>query len=162
MIMMNSRSKGLDSLLNEETKILIIGTFPGETSRKQNQYYADSRNQFWNLMSYVLGVDLNKLEYENRINILQKSKIGLWDTVESCEIVGSSDKNIHNEEYNDFSHLTQIKKIICNGKTVEEKCNKHCNVPNGVKVVRVLSSSSANNGSVGRPEDWKEAINFRL
>ncbi|WP_440953769.1 DNA-deoxyinosine glycosylase [Methanococcoides sp. FTZ1] len=139
-----------------------MGTFPGEKSRNQKQYYADSRNQFWNLMSYVLGIDLKEMEYEDRINILKKHKIGLWDTIESCEIVGSLDKNICNPHYNDFSHLSQIKKIVCNGGKVEEICKEHCTVPDGVQVVRVLSSSSANNGVVGRSEDWKEAIKVLL
>ncbi|ABE51929.1 DNA-deoxyinosine glycosylase [Methanococcoides burtonii] len=160
--MVSLRSKGLDQIVNEETEILITGTFPSEKSRNQKQYYADSRNQFWNLMSFVLGIDLKKIEYNNRVSILKKHKIGLWDTIESCEIGGSSDKNICNPQYNDFSHLTQIKKIVCNGGKVEETCNKHCNVLDGVQVVRVLSSSSANNGAIGRPEEWKEAINILL
>jgi len=161
--MMSQRIKGLNPIINSNTEILIIGTFPGEKSRERNQYYAGSQNQFWNIMSDVLNTDLVNLEYKNRINILQECKIGLWDAIESCEIKGSLDKNIKKPEYNDFSHLIRIKKIICNGKAVEEKYIKYCQKPNSVKVLRVPSSSSANNGSIGRLEQWREKItdNFK-
>lgn len=155
---MIQRVKGLDPIIYANTEILIIGTFPGEKSRDQNQYYYDSRNQFWNIMRDVLNIDFLNLEYKNRINILQGCKIGLWDAIESCEIEGGLDKNIKKPEYNDFSHLTQIKKIICNGKAAETEYKKHCKVLNNVEVLRVPSSSSANNGSIGRSEQWKNAI----
>lgn len=155
---MSQRTKGLDPIINDNTEILILGTFPGEKSRDQKQYYADSRNQFWNLISNALDVDFKKKDYQNKIKILQEHKIGLWDAIESCEIKGSLDKNIYNPEFNDFSHIKQIKKIICNGKEVKEKYLKYCKVPNDVVVAVNLSSSSANNGAIGRSEQWKNAI----
>ena len=155
---MIQRIKGLDPIIYDNTEILIIGTFPGKKSRDQNQYYYDSRNQFWNIMRDVLNTDFLNLEYKNRINILQECKIGLWDAIESCEMEGSLDKNIKKPEYNDFSHLTQVKKIICNGKAAEKKYKKHCKVLNNVEVLRVPSSSFANNGSIGRSEQWTNAI----
>lgn len=155
---MSQRTKGLDPIIYDNTEIVIIGTFPGKKSRDENQYYYDSRNQFWNIMSDVLNTNFLNLEYKNRINILQEYKIGLWDAIESCEIEGSLDKNIKKPEYNDFSHLTQIKKIVCNGKKVEEKYLKHCKIPKSAVIERVLSSSSANNASIGRSEQWKKAI----
>ncbi|SDG15777.1 G/U mismatch-specific uracil-DNA glycosylase [Methanolobus vulcani] len=155
---MSQRTKGLDPIIYDNTEILIIGTFPGKKSRDENQYYYDSRNQFWNIMSDVLNTDFLNLEYNDRINILQEYKIGLWDDIESCEIEGSLDKNIKEPEYNDFSHFTQVKKIICNGKAAEENYNKNDKKLTDVKVLRVPSSSSANNGSIGRFEQWKNAI----
>lgn len=155
---MSKRIKGLNPIIYDNTEILIIGTFPSEKSRDKNQYYYDSRNQFWNIMSDVLNTDFLNLEYNDRINILQEYKIGLWDAIESCEIEGSLDKNIKEPEYNDFSHFTQVKKIICNGKAAEENYNKNDKKLTDVEVLRVPSSSSANNGSIGRFEQWKNAI----
>jgi TDG/mug DNA glycosylase family protein len=159
---MSQRTKGLGPIIYENTEILIIGTFPGEKSRNENQYYYDSRNQFWNIMSDVLNTEFLNLEYNDRINILQEYKIGLWDVIDSCEIGGSLDKNIKKPEYNDFSHLIQVKKIICNGKAAEEICKKHCQTLTNVGVLRVPSSSSANNGSTDRSEQWKNAIIGKL
>ncbi|ETA69403.1 G:T/U mismatch-specific DNA glycosylase [Methanolobus tindarius DSM 2278] len=159
---MSQRNKGLEPIINDNTEILILGTFPGEKSRDKNQYYYDSRNQFWNIMCDVLNTSFLNLEYSNRIHILQECKIGLWDIIESCEIEGSLDKNIKNPEYNDFSHLTQIKKIICNGKATENKYKEHCKILYNVEVLRVPSSSSANNGSIGRSEQWKNSINSQV
>ena len=67
----------MEPTLNEETEILIVGTFPGKKSRELNQYYTDSRNQFWKLMSNVLDANLLELDYKDRIEILLKYKIGI-------------------------------------------------------------------------------------
>lgn len=150
----------MEPILNEETKILIVGTFPGRKSRELNQYYADSRNQFWKLMGDALDVNFKDLDYNNRIEILHKHKIGLWDTIKSCKINGSSDRNIRDEECNDFSYLIHIKKIICNGKEAEEKYIKCCNVPENIEIVRVPSSSTMNPVTfLNKSEKWKEAMN---
>ncbi|MEZ5335732.1 MAG: DNA-deoxyinosine glycosylase [Methanolobus sp.] len=109
---------------------------------RKNQYYANPRNQFWKLMSSVLNVNLESLEYAIKIETLLQHKIGLWDTLKSCDIKGSSDRSICNEEYNDFSNLSNVKKIICNGKKAE-KYLKHCNVPDYIVIVGVSSSSPA-------------------
>ena len=149
----------MEPILNEETEILIVGTFPGKKSRELNQYYADSRNQFWKLMGTVLDVNLQKLDYNDRIETLQKYKIGLWDTIKSCKITGGSDRNIRDEECNDFSHLTYIKKIICNGKKAEKKYIKHCNVPDNIEILVVPSSSTARPMKLSKKsEEWKKSI----
>jgi TDG/mug DNA glycosylase family protein len=82
----------------------------------------------------------------------------LWDTLKSCDITGSSDQSIRNEEYNDFSHLTHVRKIICNGKKAE-KFIEHCNVPDNVEVLSVPSSSPARAMRFeDKSREWKERI----
>ncbi|SES90908.1 G/U mismatch-specific uracil-DNA glycosylase [Methanococcoides vulcani] len=132
----------MEPIIDENTTLLIVGTFPSQISRDIGQYYGNPRNQFWKLLGSILDINLQELEYNGRIRVLQEHKIGLWDTVKSCQIKGSSDQSIRNEEYNDFSHLTNIKKIICNGSKAM-KFIKHCNVPDGVSISSVPSSSPA-------------------
>ena len=151
----------MEPILNEKTEILIVGTFPGDKSRELNQYYADSRNQFWKLMGTVLDVNLQELDYNNRIETLQEYKIGLWDTIKSCQITGSSDRNIRDEECNDFSHLTHIKKIICNGQKAEKKYIKRCNVPDGIDISVVPSSSTRRPMTLSdKSEEWIKSVNI--
>ncbi|WP_406661523.1 DNA-deoxyinosine glycosylase [Methanolobus sp. ZRKC3] len=149
----------MDPIINEETEILIVGTYPSEISRAISQYYGNPRNQFWKLMSGILGIDMQEMDYNNRIETLLKHKIGLWDTLKACKITGSSDSSIRNQEYNDLSHLTHIRKIICNGKKAEDFI-KHCNVSDGVEIVRVASSSPARAMVFGeKMGEWKGVLN---
>ncbi|MCD4821627.1 MAG: DNA-deoxyinosine glycosylase [Methanococcoides sp.] len=148
----------MDPIIDKNTTLLIVGTFPSQISRDANQYYGNPRNQFWKLMGKILAIDLQDSNYDGRIQFLHDYQIGLWDTLKDCEITGSSDSSIRNEEYNDFSQLTSIKKIICNGKKAE-KYIKHCNVPTNVDILVVPSSSPARAMKISdKSEMWKEVI----
>ncbi|WP_319506285.1 DNA-deoxyinosine glycosylase [uncultured Methanolobus sp.] len=152
----------MDPILNEETEILIVGTYPGQISRDQNQYYANPRNQFWRLMSKVLDISLEELDYEVRIETLLQHKIGLWDTLRSCDITGSSDSSIRNEEYNDFSDLSHIRKIICNGKKGENYLTK-IKKAEDVAVIVIPSSSPARAIKFEeKVDEWKKALSIIL
>lgn len=149
----------IEPIQNEETEVLIVGTYPSEISRNLSQYYGNPANHFWKLMSEILGVDLKEMDYENRIATLLEHKIGLWDTLKACKITGSSDSSIHNEEYNDFSQLIHIKRIICNGKKASDYIQR-CNVPENIDILRVPSSSPARAMKFAeKSEEWKKAIN---
>ncbi len=148
----------MEPIIDENTTVLIVGTYPSPISRDTNQYYANPKNHFWKLMGSILDTDLKELEYTGRIQVLQDHQIGLWDTLKHCDIEGGSDKSISNEEYNDFSQVTSINKIICNGKKAE-KYLKHCKVPNDVDIITVPSSSPQNRMDVSvKSEKWEEAV----
>ncbi|WP_445476014.1 DNA-deoxyinosine glycosylase [Methanococcoides methylutens] len=132
----------MEPIIDKNTTLLIVGTFPSQISREIGQYYGNPRNQFWKLLGGILDTDLQAMDYKDRIKVLQNHNVGLWDTLESCQITGSSDWSIRDEVYNDFSHLTSIKKIVCNGSKAM-KFIKSCNVPEGVSISLVPSSSPA-------------------
>ena len=136
------RGHDMEPIIDENTKLLIVGTFPSEISRQIGQYYGNPRNQFWKLMGSILDINLQEMDYNSRIITLKENNIGLWDIVKSCQIKGSSDRSIRDEEYNDFSNLTHVKKIICNGSKAM-KFVKHCSVPDCIEVSSVPSSSPA-------------------
>ncbi|HEY8101145.1 MAG TPA: DNA-deoxyinosine glycosylase [Burkholderiaceae bacterium] len=112
---------GLPPSLNADTRILILGSFPGEASLQAQQYYAHPRNQFWALLSAVLGEDLRKLDYPDRLRALQDHHIGLWDVIAVCAREGSLDSAIRNAQANDFAmlkHQCPNLHLVCfNGKT---------------------------------------------
>lgn len=108
-------------VLDQATRILILGSFPGEASLAAQQYYAHPRNQFWRLLSSVLGDDLAILAYESRLQRLLAHRIGVWDVIAACEREGSLDTAIRRAQANDFAILKHqcpdLFRVCFNGKT---------------------------------------------
>jgi len=112
---------GLAPILDRDTRVLILCSFPGEASLAAQQYYAHPRNQFWRLLSAVLGEELVTLAYAQRLQRLLVHRIGLWDVLAVCEREGSLDAAIRNPQANDFARLKHacpsLFRICFNGKT---------------------------------------------
>ena len=116
-----SRLTGFPLVMQPDARLLIMGSFPGEASLAAQQYYAHPRNQFWRLLSGVLGDDLAPLAYEDRLARLARHRIGLWDVIIACERKGSLDSAIRRAQAADFSILhsgfPELRTIALNGKT---------------------------------------------
>ena len=112
---------GLAPVIALDTRILILGSFPGEASLQAQQYYAHPRNQFWRLLSSLLHEDLVALPYAERLARLQANRIGLWDVIAACAREGSLDSAIRAARPNDFQSLKaqcpQLRLVAFNGKT---------------------------------------------
>lgn len=112
---------GFPPVLDSATRILILGSFPGEASLAAQQYYAHPRNQFWRLLSAVLGDELVALSYPERLQRLLAHRIGVWDVIAACEREGSLDTAIRRAQANDFHVLKQqcpaLFRVCFNGKT---------------------------------------------
>lgn len=157
---MKEIKKGLCPICEENTKVLVVGTFPSEKSLKNNQYYNNPTNQFWKLLSDVLGTDLNKMNYDERIKILLDHNIGIWDSISQCERKTSSDSKIMNPSFNDFSSLNcpQLKVILGNSDKSYDYLKK-CNVPNKVRTGKLISSSRARTIQYNHKlTNWKEQL----
>jgi hypoxanthine-DNA glycosylase len=89
------------------TRVLILGSLPGEVSLARQRYYAHPRNQFWRLIGAVAGLDLEPLAYEARLAALLGRGIGLWDTVGAATRRGSLDGAIRAIERNPLPALVQ-------------------------------------------------------
>lgn len=99
---------GLDPVLRPDTRILILGSFPGAQSLAAAQYYAHPRNQFWKLVGALVGEDLYALPYAQRLERLLAHRIGLWDVLGACEREGSLDSAIRQPAANDFERLRTL------------------------------------------------------
>lgn len=112
---------GFPPVIDRATRILVLGSFPGEASLAAQQYYAHPRNQFWRLLSAVLGDALAGLPYEQRLQRLRSHGIGLWDVIAACAREGSLDTAIRQAQANEFAMLKlqcpQLEKVCFNGKT---------------------------------------------
>jgi TDG/mug DNA glycosylase family protein len=144
--MSTSLLAGLPAIVNQDTKILILGSFPGEASLQASQYYAHPRNQFWNLLSAVLDMDLRQLPYPMRLQALQARHIGLWDVIAACAREGSLDSAIRHAQSNDFSRLKhqcpKLVRVCFNGKTSGKFAPQFAEA--GFETLVLPSSSPAN------------------
>lgn len=81
----------LKPIYDEESRVLILGSFPSIISRKERFYYANKTNRFWNVLKEIF-----EEEIKDREMFCHKHHIALWDVIESCTIEGSSDASITN------------------------------------------------------------------
>ncbi len=106
---------------DRETRVLILGSLPGEASLAAAQYYAHPQNQFWRLAGALIGVDLPGLAYPDRLACLQRHHIGLWDVVGQARRAGSLDTALRDVAFNDLDHLIAglpaLRAVAFNGKT---------------------------------------------
>ncbi|MBC2776947.1 DNA-deoxyinosine glycosylase [Parasphingopyxis marina] len=102
------------------TRVLILGSLPGEESLRQRQYYAHPQNRFWELVGEAIGADLRALAYEARLAVLLTHHIGLWDVIADAHRSGSLDSAIRAERVNDLTALARslprLRAIAFNGR----------------------------------------------
>lgn len=136
-------------IYNSDSEILILGSFPSVKSREQGFYYGHPQNRFWKVLSAILKCD-EPTTIEEKREMLLNNHIALWDVIEECDIVGSSDSSIKNVIPTDIPGLlkkTKIKHIYANGKTAGALYQKHLEDKTGIEAVILLSTSPANAAS---------------
>ena len=100
-----SRKAGFDPVVDANTRLLILGSLPGDASLRAAQYYGHPQNAFWRLIGGVIGRDLAALAYDHRLAALKAARIGLWDVIASAERPGSLDAAIRAPEAADLRGL---------------------------------------------------------
>ncbi|MBR3768636.1 MAG: DNA-deoxyinosine glycosylase [Clostridia bacterium] len=131
---------------DENSEILILGSFPSVKSREEMFFYGHPQNRFWKVISAVTESDI-PVTIEQKKELLLRNKIALWDVIASCEIEGSSDSSIKNVVPNDISGIlknSKVKKIYVNGKTAEKYYNKYIKEKIGMSAICLPSTSPAN------------------
>lgn len=116
-----SRKSSFPPVVAPDTRVLVLGSLPGERSLAAQRYYAHPQNRFWHLIGRVIGRPLEPLDYEARLAALLEAKVGLWDTVASAHRTGSLDAAIREAEHNPLATLAaslpNLRAVGFNGAT---------------------------------------------
>lgn len=156
-----------EPIYDENSKMLILGSFPSVKSREQNFYYGHPQNRFWRLLAKIFLEEIPSTIQEKTEFVL-KHHVALWDVISSCEIKGSSDASITDAVVNDIENLlehTKIDTIYFNGKTAYQ-CFKNVyqdSLDKKVTLVVLPSTSSANASYQFNKlyEVWKQIVKNR-
>lgn len=116
------RKHSLPPVVNAGTRLLVLGSLPGERSLAEQRYYAHPQNQFWHLIAAAIGrPDVSELAYDERLLALLAAGIGLWDVVASAVRPGSTDAALREVAGNDLAALTaslpELRAVAFNGGT---------------------------------------------
>lgn len=151
---------------NENSEILILGSFPSVKSREQGFFYGHPQNRFWKVIASVVKDNVPSSIEEKR-RFLIRNKIAVWDVIESCDIEGSSDSSINNVIPNDLAPLLEnssVKRIYCNGAKAYELYSKYIEPVLGIVAIKLPSTSPANAAwSLDKLiEEWRCAISEHI
>jgi len=116
-----TRKASFAPVVRGDTRVLILGSLPGERSLGEGRYYAHPRNLFWKLAGEALHRDLEQLDYTARLTTLLDAGVGLWDTVASARREGSLDAAIRDAAHNPLAELAatlpHLSAVAFNGAT---------------------------------------------
>jgi TDG/mug DNA glycosylase family protein len=166
-----ARLQGLAPVVGPDTRVLVLGSFPGAASLARQQYYAHPQNHFWRVLQAIWPEYPQPAaqDYAGRCAWLLARGLGLWDVYDSCERVGSLDAAIREPQVNDFAalraHCPQLRRLAHNGA----ESFRHAPAalaaldPSGgapLQAVKLPSTSPANAGwSFERKRQaWHEAL----
>jgi len=146
-------------VVDPHVRLLLLGSLPGDRSLAAQRYYAHPQNQFWRLMSGVIGRDLVALDYEARLAALLAAHIGLWDVVASASREGSSDAAIRDPVGNDLAGLVRtlpdLRAIGFNGATAFRHGSKQLAGVADIALIALPSSSPLHTvGAAAKQSAW--------
>ena len=161
------RLVGLAPVFDEQARLLVLGSFPGAASLQAAQYYAHPRNAFWPLMGALLGEpDLLARPYAERLQMLRRRQVALWDAVAACRREGSLDTAIEAAEPSDLRELVAklpaLRAIACNGALAHKQALMA--LDGDIPVLRLPSTSPAHAGLslAAKTEAWRAALKLYL
>lgn len=142
------RKRSFPPVVDRNTRVLILGSLPGEASLAATQYYAHPRNAFWRLLETVLDAPLVALPYDDRLEVLRSRGVGLWDVIAEAERRGSLDAAILNPASNDLLALIEslpaLRMVAFNGGTAAKLGSRLLSsVADRLELIALPSSSPA-------------------
>lgn len=136
----------INPVYDENSGILILGSFPSVKSREEGFFYGHPQNRFWKVLAAVFGGNSPETVEEKKAFLI-RNHVAVWDVICSCDIVGSSDSSIKNVVPNDLSLIIEkadIRQIYVNGKKAEELYKKFILPQIGREAICLPSTSPAN------------------
>ena len=121
---------GFPPVVAPDARVLILGSMPGRASLDVSQYYAHPRNAFWPIICQLFN-EPRQLSYDERLLLVQKNGIALWDVMRHCKREGSLDSAIEPSTVvaNDFVQLLvgnpSFHHLFFNGTQAETSFKRH-------------------------------------
>jgi hypoxanthine-DNA glycosylase len=139
--------RSFDPIVDAHTRVLVLGSLPGDASLQLGQYYGHPRNQFWRLMEPIVGASLVDRVYPERLAALLCAGVGLWDVIGSATRPGSLDAHIRNAEPNALmdlvGRLPALQLLAFNGAKASQLGRALLGDGQGVEWIALPSSSPA-------------------
>ena len=135
-----------EPIFDKNSKVLILGSFPSVKSRENNFYYGHPQNRFWKVLAQIYEVEVPQ-SIEEKKTFLLEHNIAVWDVIESCTIIGSSDASIKDVVVNDFSKVLEnssVERIYVNGGKAYELYHRYAEKQTGIPAIKLPSTSPAN------------------
>lgn len=152
--------KSFEPVIDENTRILILGTMPGEASLLANEYYGHKQNAFWRIISRCFNGSREWADYAEKLNCLRANGVGLWDNLKYCCREGSLDSDIKNPQPNDIAGLLQkypdVQKILFNGRKSFDFFKKFHGLLLDRYQTEILPSTSPANATISREEKYRQ------
>lgn len=137
---------GFGPFIQNDSEILILGSFPSVRSREQSFFYGHPQNRFWPVLAHIFDEQtLETNDVAGKKEFLKRHHIALYDSIEECDIIGSSDAKIRNAVPADIPSLlagSRIHTVFCNGSTSYQYLIKFHRLP--INVIKLPSTSPAN------------------
>ncbi|MCO4786679.1 DNA-deoxyinosine glycosylase [Marinomonas atlantica] len=166
----NPLLKSFAPIVDEQATTLVLGSMPGQASLDEQQYYAHPYNLFWKIPAAVLDQPVPGA-YAERVAMLKRFKVALWDVLQHCERQGSLDSKIvaGSERANDLlgllSQYPNISKLCFNGQKAYQSFKRHLLKNNPVFFAAyelvILPSTSPANASIPKEvkfEQWQQQV----
>ena len=159
---------GLPPIARSDVRLFILGSLPGDASLAARAYYAHPTNQFWRLLGSAIGEELQGLPYDERLAVLARRGIGLWDVIASASRSGSLDQAIRLAEHNRIEQLLhdfpRLAAIAFNGSTAAAAGRRLIgSPPPNVQLIDLPSSSAANTKAFAdKAREWSRLAQFCL
>ena len=135
-----------EPVYDKASEILILGTLPSVKSRENNFYYGHKQNRFWKVIAGLTESEVPQT-IEEKKKLLLEHGIAIWDVIESCDIIGSSDSSIKNVVPADIERVvanSKIQNIYANGGTAKKLYEKYSQKKTGREIIGLPSTSPAN------------------
>lgn len=163
---MSNRKASFPPVVDANTRVLMLGSLPGEASLRAARYYAHPQNQFWRLLGTAIDhEDLPGLDYTSRLAALASAGVGLWDVVADAVRPGSLDGAIRDHRPNDLmalaTSLPALRAIGFNGATAARIGRKLIGEGSGLVLLDLPSSSPAYTRAYAEKlQDWMKIRHF--
>ena len=142
-----SLKRAFAPVVDARTRLLMLGSLPGDASLMAGQYYGHPQNGFWRLIGGVIGADLVARPYAERLEALKGAGVGLWDVIARAERSGSLDAAIRNPEAADLNRLIDrlpaLQAIAFNGGTAARLGRRSLAGRTSLHLIDLPSSSPA-------------------